>query len=110
MDARRMAFHVTASLADLAERGQIYLEPPADAADAAPLDAIIVPSLQVDARGHRIGYGAGFYDRTIPRYAPPARTIVVAFDFQLIAEVPVTDGDVACEVVVTDKRVLRPAA
>lgn len=103
---QRMAFHFTASIADLAERGQIYLEPPGASEEAQALDVIVVPALQVDARGHRIGYGAGFYDRTIPRYAPPARTIVVAFDFQLIAEVPITEGDVACQIIVTDKRVI----
>jgi 5-formyltetrahydrofolate cyclo-ligase len=106
-ETRRMTFRFTASLADLGERGQTYLEPALDAEEAAELDVILVPALQVDGSGHRIGYGAGFYDRTLPRYLPHARTIIVAFDFQLIAEVPVTDGDVACDVVVTDQRVLR---
>ena len=67
-----------------------------------------MPALQVDDRGHRIGYGAGFYDRTLPRFAPPARAVVVAFDFQLIPEVPVTEGDVALDIVVTDERVIEP--
>lgn len=104
---RRMSFRFTESLADLGEHGQQYLEPSLDAVEAAELDVILVPALQVDGMGHRIGYGAGFYDRTLPRYLPHARTIIVAFDFQLIAEVPVTDGDVACDMVVTDQRVLR---
>lgn len=104
-----MTFRFTGSLRELKERGMMFQEPPHAAEEAAALDVIVVPALQVDERGQRIGYGAGFYDRTVPRFAPPARTIIVAFDFQLISEVPVTEGDVACDMVVTDKRVLRVA-
>jgi 5-formyltetrahydrofolate cyclo-ligase len=73
---------------------------------AAPgdIDAMVVPSLVVDPRGHRIGYGAGYYDRALARYAPPAVTVAVAYDFQLLAEIPNTDGDVAVAWVVTDAR------
>jgi 5-formyltetrahydrofolate cyclo-ligase len=106
-ETREMTFRLTSSLADLQERGQIYREPPPTAEEATSLDTIVVPALQVDPRGHRIGYGAGFYDRALPRYAPHARNVIVAFDFQLIPEVPVTEGDFACDVIVTDQRVLR---
>jgi 5-formyltetrahydrofolate cyclo-ligase len=68
------------------------------------LDAIVVPALGVDSRGHRIGYGGGYYDRTLPRFAPPAATVAVAFDFQLLVEVPSTAGDVPVQHVVTDAR------
>jgi 5-formyltetrahydrofolate cyclo-ligase len=71
---------------------------------------VIVPALWIDAGGQRIGYGAGFYDRTLPRFCPPGRSIGVAFDFQLAGDVPVTEGDVAVGLVVTDMRVLDPAA
>lgn len=108
-ETKDMTFRFVGKLADLEERGQQYLEPADAAEEATALDAIVVPALQVDGSGHRIGYGAGYYDRTLPRYAPGARSIVVAFDFQLIAEVPVTDGDVPCDVVVTDQRVFRTA-
>jgi len=84
-------------------------EPSADEPLAAPgeLDAIVVPALAADCRGHRIGYGAGFYDRALPRYAPPALTIAVIFDFQLLVEVPCGDHDVAVDWVVTDTRTIR---
>jgi 5-formyltetrahydrofolate cyclo-ligase len=71
------------------------------------LDAIVVPALAVDPSGQRIGYGAGYYDRTLPRFAPPAASIAVAFDFQLVAEVPITEGDVAARFVVTDARTIK---
>jgi len=104
-DTRAMTFRF-ALPEHLAERGMLFEEPPPEAPEADALDLIVVPALAVDARGHRIGYGAGFYDRTLPRFAPPARTVVVAFDWQLVVEVPVTEGDVPVDAIVTDARVL----
>ena len=107
-DTRVMTFRFVDDPAAMEERGLGFREPDPGAPEADALDVIIVPALQVDPRGHRIGYGAGFYDRTLPRFAPPARSIAVAFSFQLIAEVPVTEGDVAVSLLVTDDRVLEP--
>lgn len=109
-ETRVMTFRFVAETEAMEERGFGFREPSHDAEEAAALDAIVVPALQIDASGHRIGYGAGYYDRTLPRFAPPALAVGVAFDFQLIAEVPVTEGDVAVGLVVTDQRVLRVEA
>jgi 5-formyltetrahydrofolate cyclo-ligase len=89
-----------------------FREPSLEDPEAAPgeLDAVIVPALAADPRGHRIGYGAGYYDRTLPRFAPPAASVAVVFDFQLVAEVPSLEGDVTVAWVVTDTRVLRAEA
>ena len=106
-ESRVMSFRLVSETEAMEERGFGFREPAPDAEDASPLDVVVVPALQIDDRGHRIGYGAGYYDRTIPRYCPPAIAIGVAFDFQLAAEVPVTEGDVAVSMVVTDQRVLR---
>jgi 5-formyltetrahydrofolate cyclo-ligase len=76
-------------------------------ARAGEIDAIVVPALALDPRGHRIGYGAGYYDRALPRYTPPAATVAVAYDFQLVAEVPDTALDVPVGWVVTDTRTLQ---
>jgi 5-formyltetrahydrofolate cyclo-ligase len=78
-------------------------------ARADEIDVIVVPALALDPRGHRIGYGAGYYDAALPRYAPPAITVAVAFDFQLVAEVPESPVDVPVAWVVTDARALRAA-
>lgn len=108
-ETRVMTFRFVDDPAALVERGMGFQEPDAAAPEALHLDVIVVPALQVDARGYRIGYGAGFYDRTLPRFAPPAVAAGVAFDFQLIAEVPATEHDVPLALVVTDARVLDPA-
>jgi 5-formyltetrahydrofolate cyclo-ligase len=86
-----------------------FREPSLDDPEVAPgeLDAIVVPALAADPRGHRIGYGAGYYDRTLPRFCPPAVSVAVVFDFQLVAEVPSMEPDVTVGWVVTDTRTLR---
>lgn len=107
-DTRVMTFRFVDDPGAMEERGLGFCEPEAEAEEATALDVIIVPALQIDGRGHRIGYGAGFYDRALPRFAPPARSVGVAFDFQLVAEVPDTPGDVTLSLIVTDSRVLEP--
>jgi len=105
-------FRPTSDLRELEERGRGFLEPPPSAPVAAPgdVDLVLVPALAADGRGHRLGYGAGFYDATLGDVAPPARTAIVVYDFQLLAEIPNEAHDVPCDLVVTDERVLRPGA
>ena len=45
---------------------------------------------------------------TLPDLAPPACTVVVAFDFQFLAELPIVEHDVPVQIIVTDQRVVRP--
>jgi 5-formyltetrahydrofolate cyclo-ligase len=108
-ETRNMALRFVHDPDAMDEQGFGFREPSGSDPEASPgdLDAIVVPALAVDPRGHRIGYGAGYYDRTLPRFAPAATTVVVAFDFQLVPEVPSTEGDVAVDWIVTDARALR---
>jgi 5-formyltetrahydrofolate cyclo-ligase len=97
--------------ASLQERGNGFAEPPENAVEVASEGLlVVVPALAVDETGHRIGYGKGFYDRLLARIAPPASSLAVAYDFQLVAEVPATEHDRRVEVVVTDARILTIAA
>ena len=109
-EGETMIFRWVEDTNDLAEAGFGFEEPPSSAkeVDRAELEVIVVPALALAPSGHRIGYGAGYYDRALPRFVPPAKTIGVGYDFQLIAEVPVTGGDVALDSIVTDVRVLFP--
>ncbi len=85
------------------------IEEPVASAPVVPhgeVDLIVVPCLAVDPNGHRLGYGRGYYDRTL-RLTTRAVSVAVAFDFQLIAEIPCEAHDVAVDWVVTDTRTLR---
>lgn len=83
-------------------------EPPEKAEKVQPeeVQLVLVPALAVDPRGYRIGYGGGYYDRLLP-LLEHACACAVAYDFQLVAEVPELPFDVAVDLVVTDRRVLR---
>jgi 5-formyltetrahydrofolate cyclo-ligase len=105
-DTRAMTFRRVDDPTAMEERGLGFREPDVSAPELLPLDVIVVPALQLDGRGHRIGYGAGFYDRALPRWVPPGLAVGVGFTFQLIAEVPVTAGDVPVGIIVTDDRTL----
>ncbi len=102
----KMTFQWVSNLDELEERGNGFREPALEAPEALDIDVMIVPALMIDERGYRLGYGAGYYDRTLPRYCPPGLSIAVGFDFQLTGELPNTPGDVAVSMVVTDKRVI----
>jgi 5-formyltetrahydrofolate cyclo-ligase len=95
---------------DLQLRGRRFVEPPPDvpAAGRGDLDVVLVPALGVTPAGHRLGFGMGFYDATLPDVAPPAITIVVAFSFQVLGELFIESHDVACDLVVTDAGIYDP--
>jgi len=82
-------------------------EPPADAPELFP-DILIVPLLAFDRRGHRVGYGAGYYDMTIARLRAikPVTAIGIAFAAQEIAAVPATPRDARLDLVLTERETI----
>jgi|SRR5277367_4309342 len=108
-ESHAMIFRFVSDPDAMEEQGFGFREPSLREPEAHPneIDAIVIPALALDPRGHRIGYGAGYYDQALPRYAPPAATAAVAFDFQLVAEVPESPADVPVAWLVTDTRTLK---
>jgi 5-formyltetrahydrofolate cyclo-ligase len=84
-------------------------EPPADAprVDPALVDVALVPGVAFDASGRRLGYGGGYFDRLIPRFREDCAVLGVAFDIQLLDEVPADERDARVHAVVTPTRVVR---
>ena len=68
------------------------------------LDVIIVPGAAFDARGNRLGYGAGFYDKLLSAFKK--LTIAVAFEEQIVPKVPADPHDVPVQKIVTEKRII----
>ena len=68
-------------------------------------DIVIVPLLAFDARGYRLGYGGGFYDRTLAalRLRRPTLAIGFAFAAQQVDAVPIDDYDQRLDAVVTEQ-------
>jgi 5-formyltetrahydrofolate cyclo-ligase len=82
---------------------------PADGERLEP-DALIVPMLAFDRRGHRLGYGGGFYDRTIAELRARREVAAVGFAYadQEMPEVPDSEHDMRLDAVVTEAGVIRP--
>ncbi len=82
-------------------------EPLPEAATCTP-DVMLVPLAAFDRRGHRIGYGAGHYDRAIARLRPRL-TLGLAFSVQEVETVPDEPHDRARDWVVTEREAFAPA-
>jgi len=105
-----LVLHVHAADAPLEPSRFGVPEPQPEAPIVPPhaVDLVLVPGLVFDVRGHRLGYGAGYYDKLLPTLTRATR-VGVAFDFQLVPELPDTPGDVPVSRVVTDARVHVPS-
>ncbi len=79
-------------------------EPPTHAKTVEP-DLVLVPLLAFDRRGHRLGYGAGHYDRTLARLRAlkPVTALGLAFAAQEVDELPAGPHDQRLDGVVTER-------
>lgn len=83
-------------------------EPPATSASCRieELDVLLMPLVGFDARGHRLGMGGGFYDRTLAHdMFRPGRLIGLAHSTQEVARLDTAPWDRNMEAVVTEKKV-----
>jgi len=88
------------------------LVPPPEAESVAPaaIDLVLVPGIAFDSGGRRLGRGRGHYDATLAALRPDALRLGLAFELQLVPEVPQEPHDAPLDAVVTEARVLwRPA-
>ena len=78
-------------------------------AEAMVPEVLIVPLVAFDARGFRLGYGGGFYDRTLAalRAAGPVTAIGFAYGAQELAEVPTDAFDQRLDLIVTEAGIRR---
>jgi 5-formyltetrahydrofolate cyclo-ligase len=104
LDRTTIAFRELVRGADLVEMG-FGTYGPGEAAEVLDPAIMLVPMAAFDRRGHRIGYGAGYYDRAIAtlhaRGLRP-RLVGIAFDCQEVDTVPDESHDVALPEIVTE--------
>jgi 5-formyltetrahydrofolate cyclo-ligase len=74
------------------------------------IDWVLIPGVAFDLTGRRLGYGGGFYDRLLPLLRPDAPRIAGVFDLQIVERVPATAHDLTVDLMVTESRILAPAA
>ncbi len=63
-----------------------FLEP-------AVLDMAVIPGIAFDIKGNRLGHGAGYYDRFLSSVPPKVYKLGLAYDIQIMAQIPVAEHD-----------------
>ena len=67
---------------------------------------ILVPGMGFTENGVRLGKGGGYYDRYLETH-PGHKTIALAYEFQILHELPAEPYDKSVDMIVTEKRVIR---
>ena len=68
------------------------------------IDLIIVPGLAFDITGGRVGYGGGYYDKYLEEGFINVPKVALAYDFQVIDNVPIDKYDIRVDYIITEKR------
>jgi 5-formyltetrahydrofolate cyclo-ligase len=91
-------------------RGIWDIHIPLETAPELQPDVLLVPMLAFDRRGYRLGYGGGFYDRTLAelRKLKPVTAIGVAYAEQELPEVPISEFDEPLDWILTERGVIEP--
>lgn len=75
---------------------------PSELAPRAEPDIVIMPLLGFDSRGTRLGYGGGYYDRTLASMKKKPKLIGLAFAAQELDHIPREPHDVPLDAIVTE--------
>jgi len=70
-----------------------------------PFDVALIPGLGFTLSGHRMGFGRGYYDKWFAQNTV-SHKIALAYEVQLVEDIPVEDTDVPMEKIVTEQRVI----
>ncbi|MFJ7677945.1 5-formyltetrahydrofolate cyclo-ligase [Peribacillus sp. NPDC097284] len=86
------------------------LEPMEDTKKASvrELDLLVVPGLAFSNEGYRLGFGGGYYDRFLSHYS--GKTLALAYDVQILDDLPIEVHDIAVGKLITPTKVLRTYA
>lgn len=68
------------------------------------LDLIIVPGVGFDEKGNRLGHGKGYYDKLLQK--TNTKTIGLAFECQMVEEIPIDQNDVPVDMIITEERII----
>lgn len=106
---QEMDFYRIACLEDLCPGAYGIQEPGIHCQKVIPeeMDCMILPGLAFDGRGHRLGYGGGYYDRYLERYPfQKENRIALAYDCQVTDYVPSEPTDICVGLLVTESRAM----
>jgi 5-formyltetrahydrofolate cyclo-ligase len=81
----------------------VWNVPMPESGQAVMPDLLVVPFVGFDAKGYRLGYGGGFYDRTIAAMPTKPRTIGVGFNLGRLETIYPQPHDIALERIITER-------
>lgn len=70
------------------------------------INLAIIPGIAFDERGGRIGHGTGFYDKLIPKLDATTRKVALAFECQIVPQIPMEPHDRYIDIIITEKRTI----
>jgi 5-formyltetrahydrofolate cyclo-ligase len=111
VEGNAMIFRRINSVHDLIQGSFGIRQPSADcvATDPATIDVIVVPGVGFDLAGQRIGYGKGYYDRTLHRLEGGGKLIAFCYELQLVDSLAGEQHDVSMDRIITERRIIIPA-
>ncbi len=75
------------------------------------VDLVIIPGAGFDLKGNRLGYGGGYYDKLLSLspgpQSPPHLLVALAFEEQIVDEIPSEPHDIKMDIIITDNRLIR---
>jgi 5,10-methenyltetrahydrofolate synthetase len=71
-------------------------------------DVVLLPLVAFDAAGYRLGYGGGYFDRTLAALAPSPLAVGVGFELARVADIRPQAHDRKLDAIVTEAGVFRP--
>lgn len=102
----KIKFYSIDSMADLKEGYKGILEPERKKCADGESGIMLMPGLAFDELGHRLGYGGGYYDRYLKRYQSNFLKVALAYDFQIVEEIPCEIHDQMVDWIITENRVI----
>ena len=104
---KSLDLHVVKNLIDLTLSNYGILEPHNNILiEPKDLDVIITPGVAFDPKKFRLGYGAGYYDLLLSRIKPDTKVVSIAFDCQIVKQVPIEKHDIPVDIIITESRVI----
>lgn len=67
---------------------------------------IVIPGVAFDGSCNRLGYGGGYYDMLLAQRKKKTPIIALAYEEQLVNEIPLEPHDIKVDIIITDKRVV----
>jgi 5-formyltetrahydrofolate cyclo-ligase len=107
VEGNDLQFRRVAALSELAPGRYGIPEPKGESCNPDDADLIVVPGVAFDLFGRRIGYGKGFYDKSLHRLEGRGKLVGFCYDFQLFEEIVGEPHDVTMDLIVTEMRVVR---